>query len=57
VQEDGPESEHGSEEVPESQGEDIEGVEYDREEETEDQETSQDRAMMTNRLKTRSILS
>jgi hypothetical protein len=43
VQEDGPESEQGSEEL---QGEDIEGVEYAREEETEDQETSQDRAMM-----------
>jgi hypothetical protein len=43
VQEDGPESEQGSEEVPQSQGKDIEGVEYDREEETE---ASQERAMM-----------
>lgn len=34
------------EEGPESQGKDIEGVEYDQEEEAEDQETSQDRAMM-----------
>jgi hypothetical protein len=45
VQEDGPEPEV-EEQVPEPDGEDIEGVEFDWEEEREDQETSQDRDMM-----------